>query len=116
MTAKAWFLPMLLLMLAQACWAQAAGDESGAIELQDEAMQRDRIRAERANEQARFAQQEALCYQKFAVNQCLAEQRRTRRELLTSLRRQETLLNDAQRKRMASAQLLRLDAKPSQAP
>jgi colicin import membrane protein len=51
------------------------------------------------------------CYQRFAVNDCLLDSRRARREVMADLRRQEVSLNDAQRKRRAAEQLLRSDEK-----
>ena len=78
--------------------------------------ERERIRQTRVTEQAQFTAQEARCYARFAVNDCLAEVRSRRRELLGDLRRQEISLNDAQRKRRAAEQLLRSDEKSIGAP
>lgn len=50
-------------------------------------------------------------YQRFAVNDCLAQSRRSERDVMGDLRRQEILINDAQRKRRAAEQLLRSDQK-----
>lgn len=80
---------------------------------QAEARERERIRQFRVAEQARFAAEEAQCYQRFAVNDCLQEVRRARRDVLADLRRQELSINDAQRKRRAAEQLLRSDDKAS---
>ena len=76
-----------------------------------DALERTRIREARVAAQASFDAQEALCYQRFVVNDCLEEVRRTRRTLLADLRRQDLSLNEAQRKRRASEQLLRSDEK-----
>ena len=46
--------------------------------------------------QAEVAQQ-AVCWQKFAVNACLSEARRTRRQALEPLRQQELALNAQER-------------------
>ena len=62
----------------------------------------------RAQYQVQFRGREAECYQRFAVNDCLAESRRSERELMADLLRQEVLINDALRKRRAARQLLRL--------
>jgi colicin import membrane protein len=77
------------------------------------ALERERIRQVRLVEQARFATEEAQCYQRFAVNDCLQEVRRARRDVLADLRRQEMSINDAQRKRRAAEQLIRADEKMS---
>lgn len=74
-----------------------------------EVQQRERIGQTRVQINAQFRAREIGCYQRFAVNDCLNESRRTERELLADLRRQEILINDAQRKRRAAWQLLRAD-------
>jgi hypothetical protein len=50
----------------------------------------------RAIAQAEAAQQ-AVCWQKFAVNACLSEARSTRRQALEPLRQQELALNAQER-------------------
>lgn len=42
-------------------------------------------------------QQQAVCWQKFAVNACLSEARRARRQALEPLRQQELALNTQER-------------------
>ncbi len=76
-----------------------------------EALEHQRIRQDRAEAMGRFAARDVGCYQKFAVNDCLADVRSERRMLLADLRRQEISLNDGQRKRRAADQLLRADEK-----
>ena len=83
---------------------------------QRDALERERIQQTRASEQAKFVAQEAQCYARFAVNDCLREVRSHRREVLGDLRRQEISLNDAQRKRRGAEQLLRSDARSAGAP
>jgi hypothetical protein len=90
---------LALLIAAGATWAQPAGD--GA--------QRARIGAERNQAEARLAAEEAACYKKFAVNDCLKEARSRTRERLAELRRQEIVLNDAERKRRAVERQLDLE-------
>jgi len=80
---------------------------------QAEARERERIRQFRADEEVRFAAGEARCYQRFAVNDCLLQVRRERRDVMADLRRQELSINDAQRKRSAAEQLLRSDERLS---
>lgn len=85
-----------------------------ALELR-EAEQRAWIARTRASYEAQFRAQERDCYQRFAVNDCLRASRHTEREVMSDLRRQEILLNDAQRKRRAAQQLLRADERAQDA-
>ncbi|MCB2028358.1 MAG: hypothetical protein KDH18_06620 [Rhodoferax sp.] len=106
-------LPAMYLTLALAALAPplaAQSDTDRVLELR-EAQQREWIEQTRARYQAEFRKQEIACYQRFAVNDCLQDSRRTERELMADLRRQEILINDAQRKRRAARQLLRTDEK-----
>ena len=101
---------VMVVLLAAGALAQEVPvptlQQAGAIE-------RERIRQVRVVEQARFATEEAQCYQRCAVNDCLQEVRRARRDVLADLRRQEMSINDAQRKRRAAEQLIRADEKMS---
>ena len=107
----------LILALWMALGALPAHAQLGLnVEIGDSAALRDseereRIRQTRLTEQAQFTAREARCYARFAVNDCLAEVRSRRREVLGDLRRQEISLNNAQRKRRAAEQLLRADEK-----
>lgn len=102
-----------LLVLSSALYAQ--DDATRNLELR-EAEQREWIARTRTAYEARFKAQEIACYQLFAVNDCLLDSRRTQRELMGDLRRQEILIKDAQRKRRAAQQLLRTDEKLSEQP
>lgn len=75
--------------------------------------ERARIEADRAKAQALFEKDEANCYQRFAVNDCLREVRVRRRATLEELRRQEIVLNDADRKKRAAEQARRAGGKSS---
>jgi colicin import membrane protein len=105
-------VPGLVLMVLLAAGALAQEAPTPTLQ-QAEALERERIRQFRVVEQARFAAEEAQCYQRFAVNDCLQDVRRARRDVLADLRRQELSINDAQRKRRAAEQLLRADEKVS---
>ena len=59
------------------------------------------IAAERARLEAGFKAEEAACYRRFLVNACLEEIRPRRAEAMAELRRQEIVLNDAERKARA---------------
>ncbi len=102
-----------MVFLVSPAWAQAVVDDTV---VSPDAVERERIRQTRANAQAQFAAQETQCYARFAVNDCLAEVRGHRREVLGDLRRQEISLNDAQRKRRAADQLLRSDERSTRSP
>lgn len=91
------------------CLAAASLPVSAQTEAENVPEQRERINLARARYDTQFRAQEIACYQRFAVNDCLAENRRIEREVMADLRRQEILLNDAQRKRRAAQQLLRTD-------
>ena len=72
---------------------------------------RERVRIEAARSQAQqfFADEEAACYQRFAVNDCLREVRRKRRVALEALRREEIVLNDARRAAVTAEQARRVE-------
>ncbi len=98
------------LLIALCCllasgWV-AAQTEEGGLQTQAE---HQRIAAERTQIAQRFAQEEAACYQKFAVNDCLNASRTQRRTGLADLRRQEILLNDTERKRKGAQQMQRME-------
>jgi colicin import membrane protein len=77
----------------------------------EEAAERARIASERTRIEAEFEQANKACYQKFAVNDCIADARAKRREVLADLRRQELVLNDADRRRRSSERLEEIEKK-----
>ena len=106
---------LCVTLLAPCARAQSESDTEETFTLRYQA-ERARIRQTRASQQALFISQEAQCYARFAVNDCLIEIRARRREVLGDLRRQEISLNDVQRKRRGADQLLRSDARIPNAP
>lgn len=102
-------LPALLFFLSLVALPVVAQTDAERELALHEAEQRVRIAQSRAAYQAQFRDREAACYQRFAVNDCLAESRRAEREILSDLRRQEIVINDEQRRRRGAAQLLRSD-------
>ena len=60
--------------------------------------QRAAISVERARLEKSFLMEDAACYKKFAVNNCLGNVNARRRQPMEDLRRQEILLNDEERK------------------
>jgi colicin import membrane protein len=82
-------------------WTAAAALVHGALaqDAEDPAVARARISRERGEVEAAYKVKERACYQTFAVNDCLKEARSRRRDAMADLKRQETSLNDAERKR-----------------
>ena len=74
---------------------------------------RGRIALERGEAEARYAASEKACFAKFAVNDCVAEARARRREVLAGLRRQEVALNDSARKGKGAEKLRDVDERLS---
>ncbi|WP_426146188.1 hypothetical protein [Polaromonas sp. DSR2-3-2] len=75
--------------------------------------QRSAIAAERGSLEAGFLSEDAACYKKFAVNNCLENVNARRRAIMADLRRQEILLNDEQRKSKAEQQIRKSQEKSS---
>lgn len=102
-------LSLLMLACTGPLWAQGLSDAQIAVE-------RERIGEQRRANEARHAQERTACYQRFAVEDCLRESRQRLRHQTDDLRRQESALNDMQRKRRGAEQLQRLDEKKATAP
>jgi colicin import membrane protein len=75
--------------------------------------ERSRIGAERARLEAGFLAEDAECYKKFAVNNCLGKVNERRREAMADLRRQELLLNDEERRIRGAEQIRKTEEKAS---
>ena len=100
------------LILIAAC-AVGTGLRAQDDAQQQTARERSRIAAERQAADSRYAQAEAACYARFAVNDCLNQAKAARREVLADLRRQEVSLNDDERRRKAAVQQQKLDERMS---
>jgi colicin import membrane protein len=113
---------LVLVLLVGPAWAQGAEGRvvaavpatlSATTDEQLDARaqaERERIGKEREVIEARYAQERAACYSRFAVNDCLTDSRRKRRELVEELGREEAAINDAERQRKGDAALKRLEA------
>ena len=99
------FLSVLLTCAALDALAQADSPVGGL----NVATERARIADERAAIARATATERAACYQKFAVDSCLSESRERRREQTDHLKRQQTQLNDAERKQRGAAEMQRLE-------
>jgi len=92
----------ILILCGLLAVASAAAQQAVGYSEQTDAAERGRIAAERALAQQRFFSEEADCYQRFAVNDCLRAVRKRRRVVLEELRRQELILNDQRRAALAA--------------
>ena len=86
-------MALAAVALNAAVQAQQSTSYSPEVDLRERA----RIQAERQAAQESYGQEEAYCYQRFAVNDCLREVRKRKRVTLEELRRQEVILNDDRR-------------------
>jgi colicin import membrane protein len=108
-----------LFILLACIWLTVAGAQAPNASMDDSdfervnGSQRSRIHIERDEVKLVFEGAEALCYQRFAVNDCLRKARVVRREALADLRRQEVSLNAQEAKRKAAIQVSRIEEKSS---
>ena len=109
-------IPMLccLPLLAVAQSTDLPAEALVAKPLQVDA-QRVAINAKRRQLKAGFAAEDALCYERFAVNNCLQKVNVKRQVSMADLRRQDVLLNDQERKRHGAQEISRIEAKQSNA-
>jgi hypothetical protein len=91
--------PALLLLAGLSVHAQAVDDQA----------ERARIQAERTAAEQRFAGEDKACRARFAVTGCVNKARRQLNAALADLRRQELVLNEAERKRQAAQRQQELD-------
>jgi hypothetical protein len=96
-------LPAALSAMVLLAGAQA--QEAAPSNPLDTNAERARIETDRTREQARYDKEDAACYQRFAVNDCLREVKVRRRATFEELRRQEIILNDIDRKKRAAEQI-----------
>jgi colicin import membrane protein len=75
--------------------------------------ERTRIAVERARLETGFLTEDAACYKRFFVNSCLDDVNTRRREMLATLRTQEILLNEQERKLKGAEQIRRIEEKSS---
>lgn len=104
----------LLSLLCLCAWGVARAQMPAAYDPAFDARERSRIDAERQAAAQRFGGEEADCYQRFAVNDCLREVRKRRRVVLEELRRQEVILNDAQRAAVTAEQQRRVEERQAE--
>ena len=98
------FLSCCLGVFAACAQSQPSISQSDVTPPSYEA-QRARIEDERSRAQTQFDAAAVLCYQKFAVNDCLCDARDIRRILLADLRKQSLAVRDAQAQQRAAERL-----------
>jgi colicin import membrane protein len=97
-------------LLASLCVGTAA-QTAGAPASPD--AERTRIAAERSRLEAGFLIENAACYERFFVNSCLDDVNSRRREAVATLRTQEILLNEQERKLKGAEQIRKIEEKAS---
>lgn len=80
-----------------------------------ELAEQERIAQERSKEVKAYDVAKAECYQRFAVENCLTAERNQHLARMADLKRQDLSLGDVQRKRRGAEQLLRTEARTSNA-
>jgi len=110
------FSMLAWLLVAATAFSQPADPAKNAAQARNVEVELARIRAERADEEAHYAQEKAACYARFAVTDCLRRARAHRREVLDKLRHRELAINDAERQRKAQEQLERIRQKSQALP
>ena len=110
---------IILLFLCMCCShvANAQTSVTGSAPVAASAMtpdtERARITTERAKLEAGFNVENAACYKKFLVNNCLDEVKLRRRDALADLRRQEIALNALDRRAKGAEQVKKTEEKSS---
>lgn len=97
-------------LLALALLASVAAH---AEQVPNEAAERDRLHSEHAAADKRLAEAQKACRAKFAVNDCLDKARREYNATVGELKRQERVLDDAERKQRAAARQKEIDERHS---
>ena len=104
-------MKFFLFLLCCSLSLGAAMAQSPAQEKSANALERSKVAAERARLEAGFQAEEAACKSRFAVNACLQEIRTRRNEAMADLRRQDILINEADRKARAADQIQKTEDK-----
>ena len=107
---KSFVIAFLLFSLGGLATSQTGSANAQTADID---AQRAAIAAERGRLEAGFLSEDAACYKKFAVNNCLENVNARRRAIMADLRRQEILLNDEQRKSKAEQQIRKSQEKSS---
>ena len=106
-------MKLVLFLFCCSLSLSAAMAQSPAQEKDSNALERSKIAAERARLEAGFQAEEAACKSRFAVNACLQEIRPRRNAAMADLRRQDLLINEAERKARGADQIQKTEDKSS---
>jgi hypothetical protein len=104
-----WFRPGLMTALAM-CMAVAHG-----VALASDSSERDRISKGKSDADAKLAQKEQECQERFAVTDCLIAARKEHRSVVEPLRKETLALDDKERKQRAAERNERVRAKTESA-
>ncbi|NMM79602.1 hypothetical protein B2J86_01415 [Acidovorax sp. SRB_14] len=104
----AWLLLGLAGAHAQTPTAHADAAAAAARAQESESLQREREAIDRALQQA-----EKGCYQRFAVEDCLREARRSAREARARVRQRQLVLDEAERRERAAQRLSEIQERES---
>lgn len=99
----------MIAALALAAWLPLHAAEPVGSDAQERA----RIAAERQAAESAYADRVRECQGRFAVTPCIEEARAARREKMIALRRQQALLDEAQRKQRAAERMAAIRDKVS---
>lgn len=109
---KKLFQLFLFLLLSTLGFASSAQTRDELVSAATD-RERQRINAERAALEAAFDAQEAACYSKFFVNNCLNAIKPRRREAMADLKFREVALNEQERRQKAAEQIRKTEEKAS---
>lgn len=111
---KHWLILAGALGMGSFCGACFADEVvANAVAHLDLAAERQRIMAQRTQQEALFQRRRDACYQRFAVNYCLLAAKRARRTVIDELRSREILLNELDRQTQAIDALSRIQGNVS---
>jgi hypothetical protein len=102
-----WMVALWIACLGSAGWSQG----SSGLAVSETKAERARIEGVRQQKTAELDAEESACLSRFAVTDCQNQVGVRRRQMLSELKRQETILNAAERQLRAVEQLQRGDAK-----
>ena len=103
-----------LLVLVTVLQGVGWGQDVPTADADSLANERARIANLRQQQEAQFDAQEYACQSKFAVNDCVKTVKKRRLAMQSDLKRQERLLNDAQRQQRGAEQLQRSNEKAAE--
>jgi len=106
---NSWFRPGLMTALAM-CLAVAHG-----VVLASDSSERERISKAKSDADAKLAQKEQECQERFAVTDCLIAARKEHRSVVEPLRKETLALDDKERKQRAAERNERVRAKTESA-